>query len=1576
MRVSVSNLFTRRTEHLEGTREEIDGRLVQQFPEVAGECEPDLPLEELVQHLNDRLLGYEIEISAFEPVQKAEPVQGPYRYAGNCTHLNGDVIGEMKRTGKMMDEDEFHAMAHPGDLAGLDQQFQVPIKKDWHVGYFKGPLPSGKPAIWFTHSNIEHVFTPDGQVDDEVPDDDITKAEEELDSAEPNDRSLDAPAPKPVQAKPKPPKDKNLVVTHNLSASGLLHAHELGGLAAPSLAVSHRDHPLTGFGDITLVAHPSLIDPRENVPVFDADIYSPRHPRAKFRADPKRMQRLITEMKPYFERATHGGGNLLEDEFERGGVEGVLDHRSLRVPLQLRYLEEKGLKTWDQDPQEPVRLNFEWASSPVMKEFVAKHGRDINFEHSGDYHKALSQAARSAIEDYWSKSGDDPELQQDLKENSLSHHFGDDGLFNFGRAWKLFNDIQNAGKTEIDRGALSDHIREAMAGREPEFEAWARQKLKPVEKDRYLPKYMNSGGVRRLPYTLETVLKEMTRKTRGGETDSPAASYGLGGARSMGAKRYRTLEQIAADRHRLISKPHFEALKRENDERFGKLVDSLGHYSNHAGSFGEMGAVAQAIADSYKRGWGIGRALHENGIQGVPPDLQREVAKFADDLRQMPTEYFEAKPQRAVGLHEFQGAVVPEDVHPNILQVLQQHGLPVETYKRDPNSVDDDKKARAEAIRRLAESKQLMLGEPSWTKMEKMAKIYDHPTQPMMVWRYENADGVGPHRSGAVSARASVNRPAPVKDFDAADWNEFGDPIYEGEPSSEIRFGFLNEVDAHKWFGARNKDKLYHAGQDLVQVPAKKVWRSRSGKQVAFIPHQEDLGKMAIADIPPGQKTRKRAHLDGLTRYDYSHVLPPKYQQAGAKLYLDAGTWGHMRATIIHPGDRPTTFEGNAEPGEIGMATGLGKPQESSLAMGAVHVRQNHWKQGLGQSLYEAMFAHAKNVLGLKTVHGGEHSTMAHEAHRKLSAKHGMEYVAGPQQGATAKPGPYDDKFGPYEYTLKSEPLEKMARLNYDTPEFKTWFQGSKVAHPDGRPMTVYHGTSKDMDFKTFKVGQRGSWFTTDPEAASSYAMQNDSQGSKWDHDQGTYVSTNTAPRVIPAHLSIKNPYRLTPEEKKAHQEAPNYAQHQRHLFSRIYSQGHDGVDMEGGVWVAFHPHQIKSIFNTVPTQHKAIHKSEPGNDDSQGANLGVRGDSSVVDDMHGFRPQMHTAFVAARFWTGGMVPTLEMMRRALYDADGDLEAAALRVYGLEPTAANRKTLHSIQQYTDLGKAENPHFESIRAGVPEAEQTAEGVQSAIDNGRLEPVTLRGRHSAGSLLAHGPHEVYLLKPGAGGQSPAAGDQQDRASQSRREAAFWHVANAWSLGDTIPRADLVLIDGREYAAIHMLPHTWTNAVNAEEKEPNKVIHALERYRQDGTLHQWALLDFILGNPDMHARNLMVSPDGECKLIDHGSAFAGSGFDPAHDKNSFVPYYLRARVPSGAWNDLSARDRERRMPTLSENSEKRVRAWFQALDAGRMASILQEYGINPQPCLERYEHIRKQTSLTEVPMDQVINGLWVTV
>jgi SAM-dependent methyltransferase len=162
----------------------------------------------------------------------------------------------------------------------------------------------------------------------------------------------------------------------------------------------------------------------------------------------------------------------------------------------------------------------------------------------------------------------------------------------------------------------------------------------------------------------------------------------------------------------------------------------------------------------------------------------------------------------------------------------------------------------------------------------------------------------------------------------------------------------------------------------------------------------------------------------------------------------------------------------------------------------------------------------------------------------------------------------------------KGEGVVQMKKIN--TPEFERWFGDSKVVDESGEPLVVYHGTSKDKPFSSFTRNAQGTWFTSSPEAASSYAMTNDSQ--KVVYEGGKYVSKNTSSHVIPVYLSIQNPLMVEGELLEKWRRAVNYRAANKMMVAQAKYAGHDGLVFRDGVFVVFEPTQIKSAIGNKGT--------------------------------------------------------------------------------------------------------------------------------------------------------------------------------------------------------------------------------------------------------------------------------------------------------------------------------------------------------------------------------------------------------
>jgi len=127
-----------------------------------------------------------------------------------------------------------------------------------------------------------------------------------------------------------------------------------------------------------------------------------------------------------------------------------------------------------------------------------------------------------------------------------------------------------------------------------------------------------------------------------------------------------------------------------------------------------------------------------------------------------------------------------------------------------------------------------------------------------------------------------------------------------------------------------------------------------------------------------------------------------------------------------------------------------------------------------------------------------------------------------------------------------------------ETPAFKKWFGDSKVVDGQGKPLVVYHATTKDFEaFDTSKVGLmgEGSWFSPEP----------------WNQ----FIEDEIGGRIMPVYLALNNPKILDIAKDK------NYFKKKA-----LIEQGYDGVLLKrnGEIMaaVAFRPTQIKSAIGNT----------------------------------------------------------------------------------------------------------------------------------------------------------------------------------------------------------------------------------------------------------------------------------------------------------------------------------------------------------------------------------------------------------
>ncbi len=454
---------------------------------------------------------------------------------------------------------------------------------------------------------------------------------------------------------------RDLMVTHNLTAANLLHAVKMGGIAVPSLAITKKDTPLSGFGDITLIGDKNLADPKgyAGTKVFGADIYSPRYPKVSLE--------FTANMKKRGEAMLKAGMDATETRYIEWGDVGSGGPRELErtAAFMWQFLTEKGI--------EP---NIVRTTPKPLPDALAGFAGDTRFKHELVADPAFIEAAWQAHTDMLvtAYDGDRAAAEAEVKaDRARAEERGHSQIVSSyaSDVVKYQSDMRSAGKIDhsATRYALENQVREANLG--VELEAAASEFVQSIgPNERIFQGFTNSGNRKYTPHTLENVVKILKKELRGGE----GFSYGVGSLRAKFTPQFKSIAQIKKEKGRLVDKATFEKVKTEIDNELVAISESFGH--------GSLDTTIGMLEDAATMGVDKAAKQYNKDIE-VSDEQRQEVYQFLTRLKNLPTEYFEAKILRDVSLAEFKAAVVPEGVDPKALEALKANGITdIRTYKK------------------------------------------------------------------------------------------------------------------------------------------------------------------------------------------------------------------------------------------------------------------------------------------------------------------------------------------------------------------------------------------------------------------------------------------------------------------------------------------------------------------------------------------------------------------------------------------------------------------------------------------------------------------------------------------------------------------------------------------------------------------------------------------------------------------------------------------------------------------------------------------------------------------------------
>ncbi len=446
----------------------------------------------------------------------------------------------------------------------------------------------------------------------------------------------------------------DLYVAHNLTADNLRHVAEIGGLAAPSLAVGRTGTgTFDNFGEITLLADKSILE-SPKARTFDADVYTPRHQRAVYTIDGDKFRAMLRKL----EAETAEAGQLEMpslDDIQQRGPENMLYSTAMRY----YFLKEKGKAP----KAKPAK------ASPFVKKAAKLGLRGVyTIENSPEFAKML----RKHLESELAQMKTNPELEATAAA-IRTDWFNEDGTVTArtlrDSAWDV--DIYLA-QNGVDSFAMRADIDKAFRNQKlsEEYKSYVTAQFNSIKTGAKLFKgFTYSGNRKYIDYTLENVVKEMTRQVQGGE----GMNYGAGSLRAMYATEMKTVKQVQARREQIINKADFEKIKEESQNKVIEALDALRpYYKFDSKGYGYADDASSAIAEGIK---GQREAFN------LDADSSKIIKDLVTYLRTLPTEYFETKIGRAVQLSEFNTAVVPKDTPADVMKLLTDAGVTVKKYK-------------------------------------------------------------------------------------------------------------------------------------------------------------------------------------------------------------------------------------------------------------------------------------------------------------------------------------------------------------------------------------------------------------------------------------------------------------------------------------------------------------------------------------------------------------------------------------------------------------------------------------------------------------------------------------------------------------------------------------------------------------------------------------------------------------------------------------------------------------------------------------------------------------------------------
>lgn len=525
---------------------------------------------------------------------------------------------------------------------------------------------------------------------------------------------------------------ETLVAMHNMTEEKLRRTLDIGAWPSPSIAVVKAKEGHANYGEYSAIFPRGTIDPQADGrnKVYGADAWTPTHDNALVergvnyearRAFDDRIKDLSSQFAGGIFRGSSTLGKIGLENETRLEPEEIADKLANYPEVQAAFLQSEGKRL------EPVYRGKQFDrffSNATIRRYIDTVGEQevarlavklmTGERLTAEDMKPAEQAIREIYaEEHANFLNRRPESKEKRIDGYMKNNVFPNRVENFIRNAQKFYE-SGGSASEIDKeataakmfeliapsGSWNDALRTVKDWVKPQLEGLLGERGIYNGKDTVTDHGRRSFAETHWDYTAENIVKAMNMAAAKG-----ANVYGITPETlaATATQEYKTVDEMHADEARLrtVSEEEHAKALRDLGIYLDRMVNDLMLTTMHKydNSFEEeqnlSGIIAEA-AKGKKTTAAVKAAFRKEGY-AISDGHAKSILALIDRAANIPTGYYEAKPQRVVGFDEALAVVAPDNAPANLLGEMRNAGMNVVEYKAGDEA---DRLAKVNSIER------------------------------------------------------------------------------------------------------------------------------------------------------------------------------------------------------------------------------------------------------------------------------------------------------------------------------------------------------------------------------------------------------------------------------------------------------------------------------------------------------------------------------------------------------------------------------------------------------------------------------------------------------------------------------------------------------------------------------------------------------------------------------------------------------------------------------------------------------------------------------------------------------------